>query len=336
MDSVSAAPKVSIVITAYNSGKYISETIDSFITQTYGNWEMIIVNDGSTDDTLSIIREYEKRDERIFCIDLEKNAGMCRARKTGADRVSGKYLLFFDSDDIIYPGALETLVNTAEVDPETDIVAFLFNYWHPNGSKKACKELDFSVTDGVSYLNLTLRRENHWMLWCNFMRTSLFLESNVRYDYDLCTGTDLVFFAQLAVNARKVIAIPYIAVDYRVCSDSACHAKSERQYLDYRRFIHITDELLKESEAYPRLKKQLAKVHVNHCTAGIYWGFDDTLKSDLKEIRNYLLRYPSLWKYLFIKHGKIFLLMLCYFLYKKKAISVAYKLAERRRLRSDY
>ncbi len=330
MDSGSTAPKVSIVITAYNSGKYISETIDSFIAQTYSNWEMILVNDCSTDDTLSIIREYERRDGRIACVDLEKNMGMCRARKAGADRVSGKYLLFFDSDDIIYPEAIERFVSTAEADPDIDIVACPFKYWYPNGRKRVCKKLKFSVTDGVSYLNLTLHKENYWMLWCNFMRTSLFLKSNLKYDYDLCTGADLVFFAQLAVNARKVRAIPYVAVDYRLRSESTCHTKAERQYRDFRRFIHITDDLLKENEAYPRLKKQLAKVHLHHCAAAVYWGFDDTLESDLKEIKNYLSLYPSLWSFLFIKRNRMFVVMLMYLLCKKCAISRAHKLATKK------
>lgn len=104
---------VSIVIPVYNASEYLSETVESFLRQTYDNWEMILVNDGSTDDSLDIIKKYSAQDSRIRYID-KQNEGISKTKEAGLKIATGDYLLFFDNDDIIYPEALSTLVNIAE------------------------------------------------------------------------------------------------------------------------------------------------------------------------------------------------------------------------------
>lgn len=104
---------VSIVIPVYNASEYLSETVESFLRQTYDNWEMILVNDGSTDDSLDIIKKYSAQDSRIRYID-KQNEGISKTKEAGLRIATGDYLLFFDNDDIIYPEALSTLVNIAE------------------------------------------------------------------------------------------------------------------------------------------------------------------------------------------------------------------------------
>ena len=90
---------VSIITPAYNCENYISESIDSVLSQTYGNWEMIIVNDKSTDKTREIIENYTKLDSRINLINLEENSGAAVARNTALDAAKGRYIAFLDSDD---------------------------------------------------------------------------------------------------------------------------------------------------------------------------------------------------------------------------------------------
>lgn len=91
---------VSIVIPVYNSEKFIKETIQTVENQTYKNWELLLVNDCSTDDSKKIIEEYEKKDERIKLIDLDKNSGAAVARNKGIEEAKGKYIAFLDSDDL--------------------------------------------------------------------------------------------------------------------------------------------------------------------------------------------------------------------------------------------
>ncbi|WP_201319180.1 MULTISPECIES: glycosyltransferase family 2 protein [unclassified Paenibacillus] len=90
---------VSIITPAYNCEKYISQTIDSVLAQTYSNWEMIIVNDMSSDNTENIIREYAKKDTRIRLINLTENSGAAVARNTALENARGRFIAFLDSDD---------------------------------------------------------------------------------------------------------------------------------------------------------------------------------------------------------------------------------------------
>ncbi|QNK58168.1 glycosyltransferase family 2 protein [Paenibacillus sp. PAMC21692] len=91
---------VSIITPAYNCEKYISMTIESVLEQTYTNWEMIIVNDRSTDSTENIILDYVKKDNRIKLINLEENSGAAVARNTALSNAKGRFIAFLDSDDM--------------------------------------------------------------------------------------------------------------------------------------------------------------------------------------------------------------------------------------------
>lgn len=91
---------ISIIVPVYNSEKFIKDTIKTVEEQTYENWELLLVNDCSTDNSKKIIEKYEKKDKRIKLIDLEQNSGAAIARNTGIDRANGKYIAFLDSDDL--------------------------------------------------------------------------------------------------------------------------------------------------------------------------------------------------------------------------------------------
>lgn len=105
--------KVAIIIPVYNSSKFLKECIESAIAQTYENIEIILVNDGSTDDSLEIIELYSKKDERIRYCSL-KNSGVSTARNTGLKMCESDKVVFLDSDDIITPNLVEMLINEGE------------------------------------------------------------------------------------------------------------------------------------------------------------------------------------------------------------------------------
>ena len=98
---------VSIITPTYNCAKFIAETIDSVLAQTYKNWEMIIVDDCSQDDTQRIVEDYVSKDSRIRYYLLDKNSGAAVARTTAMNLAKGSYMAFLDSDDIWLPNKLE-------------------------------------------------------------------------------------------------------------------------------------------------------------------------------------------------------------------------------------
>ncbi|MCE3228433.1 MAG: hypothetical protein K0S32_2984 [Bacteroidetes bacterium] len=110
---------VSVIIPAYNYGHFIAETIDSLLAQTYTDFEIIIVDNGSTDETQTVLKKYN--DKRIICVKQE-NHGVSHARNTALRMAKGEYILFLDADDLIEKRKLETSVEFLEQNPDVDIV----------------------------------------------------------------------------------------------------------------------------------------------------------------------------------------------------------------------
>ncbi|GIW67113.1 MAG: hypothetical protein KatS3mg095_1011 [Candidatus Parcubacteria bacterium] len=119
-------PKVSIITPTYNGEKFIERAIKSVLWQTFKDWEMIIVDDGSTDKTVNIVKEYIKRDPRIKLIELKENTGGPAIPRTVACKeAKGEYIAFLDQDDIYYPEYLESKVNYLNNNPEIAILSSL-------------------------------------------------------------------------------------------------------------------------------------------------------------------------------------------------------------------
>ena len=99
--------KVSIIVPMYNAEKFIGKTIESVLSQTYENWEMLIMNDVSTDNSLAVVSEFVKKDKRIKIVNTEKNVGVVKGRNFLIELASGKYIAFLDSDDYLHSEKLE-------------------------------------------------------------------------------------------------------------------------------------------------------------------------------------------------------------------------------------
>lgn len=111
-------PLVSVLMTAYNSEKYIEEAISSVLASTYSNFELIVVDDCSNDKTLTIARKFALNDERVKVHTNEKNLGDYPNRNKAASFAKGKYIKYLDSDDIMYPHCIDVMVRAIEMFPE--------------------------------------------------------------------------------------------------------------------------------------------------------------------------------------------------------------------------
>ena len=108
--------KVSVITPMYNCEKFISETIESVLNQTYTNWEMIIIDDCSTDKSKQIVKQYIERDKRIRLIALNENSGAAVARNKGIEVSSGRFIAFLDGDDLWEPNKLEKQIQFTGID----------------------------------------------------------------------------------------------------------------------------------------------------------------------------------------------------------------------------
>ncbi|TAK57888.1 MAG: glycosyltransferase family 2 protein [Bacteroidetes bacterium] len=132
---MNSQPLISIFIPIYNGGEYFADTLESLLSQTYSNFEIIIVNDGSTDTSGEIASKFERRDARVRIITLERNQGAPAARNIGwkSANPSAKYLLNHDSDDISNPNKLERLLMFLESHKEISAVGSFCRYVNERG-----------------------------------------------------------------------------------------------------------------------------------------------------------------------------------------------------------
>lgn len=124
--------KISIIIPAYNVQNYISRCLESLINQTYKNLEIIVINDGSKDNTLNIINEFAKKDNRIIVINQE-NKGVSDSRNAGLKKVTGTYITFVDSDDWLDNNSCEEMINYL-ISNNADIAMFGYIREYENNS----------------------------------------------------------------------------------------------------------------------------------------------------------------------------------------------------------
>lgn len=143
-------PLVSIITPSYNSAKFIAETIQSVQNQTYKKWEMIIVDDGSSDETESVVLSIIQNDNRIQFHKLSQNSGPAVARNTGIEKASGDYMTFIDADDIWFPTFIENNIKTIK---ETGI-PFVFSSYRRSNEELEFVYSDFIVPHKVSYTDI--------------------------------------------------------------------------------------------------------------------------------------------------------------------------------------
>ena len=141
---------VSIITPAYNSAKFIAETIQSVQNQTHENWEMIIVDDGSSDETLAIVQAFIDEDKRIQCYKLEQNSGTGVARNFAIEKAKGDYMTFIDADDIWFPNFIENSIKTIEKTGNS----FVFSSYKRSNESLEFVYSDFIVPQKVSYTDI--------------------------------------------------------------------------------------------------------------------------------------------------------------------------------------
>lgn len=141
---------VSIITPAYNSAKFIAETIQSVQNQTHENWEMIIVDDGSSDETVAIVQAFIDEDKRIQCYKLAQNSGTGVARNFAIEKAKGDYMTFIDADDIWFPNFIENSIKTIEKTGNS----FVFSSYKRSNESLEFVYSDFIVPQKVSYTDI--------------------------------------------------------------------------------------------------------------------------------------------------------------------------------------
>lgn len=181
--------KVSIITPTYNSRKFISETIDSILSQSYTNWELLITDDCSTDDTVEIVKKYQKKDDRVKLYVLEKNGGAGVARNNSIGKATGRFIAFCDSDDVWKKNKLRKQVAfmlKTQCNLSFSSYDIVDESGNPKGRVKALGKVTYKIMLRNNYIGCltavydtqkigkvympTIRKRQDWALWLKVLR----------------------------------------------------------------------------------------------------------------------------------------------------------------------
>lgn len=210
---------ISIVMPVYNVEKYLSKCFDSVLAQTYQNFEIICVNDGSSDNSESILKEYASKDKRIRYVN-KTNGGASSARNFGLPYVKGKFCCFLDSDDYIHPQFLEILLENIK-----DVDACCCDYLCVDGDIEMgkLKPYDVKRMDSLEYFSVA--KDLDLAPWGKLYRTDILKKFS--FDENCYFSEDVLFHANLFRDNLTLNIISAPLLYYRYNPNSIVHRKSD-------------------------------------------------------------------------------------------------------------
>lgn len=253
-------PLVSIITPTYNSERFVAETIRSVLAQTYANWELLIVDDASSDETVSIVQQFAKQDDRIKLHTLQTNSGAAIARNTAIEMASGDYIAFLDADDLWKAEKLEKQIAFMQ---KNDIAVSFSSYelMDEAGNSlqkmiKALPKVNYSKMLKSNYIgNLTgmydasklgkvympnIRKRQDWALW-------LQLVHNVGYAYSLPEPLAIYRVRDNSISSNKLNLLKYNYAIYR----------KARNFGTFKSSIYLIRFLIEHFFIKPRQTTQL-------------------------------------------------------------------------------
>lgn len=227
---------VSIIVPVYNGRKTINKCLDSILQQTYTDYEVVVIDDGSNDGCVDVIKEYELKDSRIklYC---QKNSGVSKARNYGIDKAKGDFITFVDCDDWISPDMLEEMMIYMN-DGDIDIV--FVNLFYEYHQKQTIGELSSSPIKKHDFSSYPLAillpelssfydgiKQGHEIIasaWGKMLRKELIFKYNIRFNEGLVLSEDAFFYLNCFIKARDIVICDKPLYHY-VISDNSSNFK---------------------------------------------------------------------------------------------------------------
>lgn len=258
---------VSIIIPVYNQEKYLAETLRSVIHQTYSNWECILVNDGSTDNSATIINKLLTQDNRFHFINSE-NKGVSNARNLALKQIKGDYILFLDGDDLIHPDKLQQAISNFETKTDLSIVFNTTNYFQDTIENTLYPmEIDadlLNFSDMLLYWNEKIIIPIHSAI----IKKSLF--EGIEFNTDLTAQEDWLVWLRLFQKNPKVLVLDSVLSYYRKHNTSRTQSFSLEE--DHFKALKIFEKYI-DAESYKMLLLHQVKryyVRANDNSAKLY------------------------------------------------------------------
>lgn len=291
-------PLISVIIPVYNSAKYISKCLNSVITQSFKDIEIICVDDASTDESLCIIKKYSQKDNRIKVFSNDTNMGAGCSRNLALENARGKYIYFLDSDDWLEKDGLSKLSNVLKQFGEVDVIAF--SHYSVNAVthiKHNFPDTPLKLTNRIVNIYDTPECIQYLGYGMTKLLRRLFLEQfNIKFNNDKCFE-DVAHFLDLAPKAKSIVFINDKIFNYRISRQGSVISKQDK-YINYLvQDTRKADEISKNFDSKVRIEL-LKKIYSTLAyTALISYSNFELSHSELKDIFNKEIDYNFLKKY---------------------------------------
>lgn len=262
-------PRVSVLMPVYNSAPYVAEAIDSVLAQTYRDFEFVIVDDGSTDDSPRILRDYAAQDSRIRVI-TQRNGGIGAAMKTLVDESHAELVVFIDADDVMLAERVASQVAYLDAHPELSAVG---SQWFMASEKMDLLIIDTHSTDpDVSFVFSFAHQSIHNPTVC--MRRSALTDAG-SWDPNDNFSADTPLYARMALSGHRYASAPLILFLWRRNPTGITHGRAQAQT---RKADHLRKAAFSELlSRQPQRAEFVAKSILQTCPAGTW--FDEKLRS---------------------------------------------------------
>lgn len=268
---------ISVVMPVYNMEKYLEASLDSLVGQTMKDIEIICVDDGSTDKTGEILKEYERQDSRIKWI-RQENLGAGAARNKGMEAAIGKYIIFLDSDDIYEKNMLEKLYQTAE-SCDLDVIVCRSDKFDSDTGKftdNAGSVKHYLLPEQKVFSSLDIKKNFFlifiWWPWDKLYRKDFIERLKLRFQ-DLRTTNDLFFVVCSVISADRISYVDDVLVHHRVGTGDSLSVTREKSWdCFYKALLAVKSFLLKAG-----LYEQFKQDFLNYCLHFSLWHLE-TLK----------------------------------------------------------
>lgn len=282
-------PLVSIILPTYNDRRYLQSTIESVLAQSLPDFELIVVDDGSTDGSDDIYRTFSLTDHRVRYV-RQTNQGLSAARNTGIGISQGKLIAFLDSDDVLHPDFLRFLVDVQQIEM-ADVVICQPDVF-PDGQHPEFASLPDHAPkklDGTEATRALLRGDIITNVWNRLYKRELL---QGLYFHPGIFHEDLEFSARLFPLAKKVVCLDKRLYGYRKRSGSILSTPKPKLLLDRIQVVQLVYKHLKEADLRDEMKAELQAMAVIHLG---YYGMKDLTRSPridwtwLNSMKNYLI-----------------------------------------------
>ena len=234
-------PKFSIIVPVYNVEDYINKCLDSILNQSFKDFEIIVVNDGTKDNSIEKIKDYP-----IKLIN-QKNQGLSAARNTGVKHATGDYIIFIDSDDWVEKDLLKELEKSTKNNP--DVIRFQIQETYEDTTKKEYKESSFKNKNGVEAFELITKYHFVENAWCYAIKKEYYEKEKFSFKKGMI-HEDFGLIPLVIIKANKVNSISYIGYNYfqrqGSIMNNANYEKTKKKVEDfYNHYKYLLDEINK-------------------------------------------------------------------------------------------